>query len=81
MSELPPVQQQAPGGGHHDPLQLRRGPPAQPAAHSRLGTLRTRGERDEVGGYLYNFYTISIQYLNNGTKNRYLKQVCTSAPH
>ena len=64
LSELPPVQQQAPGGGHHDPLQLRRGPPAQPAAHPRMGTLRTRGERDEVGGNLnlYNIYIISKQW-------------------
>ena len=58
MSELPPAKQQAAGGGGHDPVQLRRGPYAQPPAHPRLGTLRTRGERDEVGDIICRHHEI-----------------------
>ena len=66
LSEKPAVQQQAAGGGGHDPLQLRRGPAAQPPAHPRVGTLRTRGERDEVGGD----HTLVIHgHRVEGTKN------------
>ena len=62
---MPAVQQQAAGGRGHDPLQLRRGPSAQPPAHPRVGTLRTRGERDEVGGEQRSIqypYNINILY-------------------